>query len=57
MFFTENNLISQSQSGFEAGDSSNNQLLYVTHEITKLFDDSNEVRAVFLDISKTFNNV
>lgn len=57
MFFMENNLISQSQSGFEAGDSSNNQLLYVTHEITKSFDDSNEVRAVFLDISKTFNNV
>ena len=34
-----------------------NQLLAVTHEIYKSFDACLDVRAVFLDISKTFNKV
>ena len=32
-FFTENNLISQNQSGFKPGDFCTNQLLSITHQI------------------------
>ena len=56
-FFIENNLISKSQSGFRPGDSCINQLLYITHEIYQSFDDTFEVRAVFVDISKAFDKV
>ena len=56
-FFIENELISPNQSGFKPGDSCINQLLAITHEIYKSFDDGFEVRVVFLDISKTFDNV
>ena len=42
-FFTENNLISQNQSGFKPGDSCTNQLLSITHQIYKSFDDGHEV--------------
>ena len=54
-----NNLISDKQSGFKKGDSTVNQLLYVCHEIFLSFDANppNEVRAVFLDISKAFDKV
>ena len=34
-----------------------NQLLSITHEIYQSFDDSLEVRAVFLDTSKAFDKV
>ena len=56
-FFTENNLISPNQSGFKPGDSCINQLLSITHEINKSFDDVSEVRGIFLDISKAFDKV
>ena len=56
-FFTENNLISPNQSGFRPGDSCVNQLLAITHEINKSFDEGFEVRGVFLDISKAFDKV
>ena len=56
-FFTENNLISPNQSGFRPWDSCVNQLLAITHEIYKLFDEGFEVRVVFLDISKAFDKV
>ena len=56
-FFIENDLISPNQSGFKPGDSCINQLLAITHEIYKSFDDGFEVRGVFLDISKTFEKV
>ena len=56
-FFMENDLISQNQSGFKTGDSCVNQLLSITHDIYKAFDDGYEVRAVFLDISKAFDKV
>ena len=56
-FFIENDLISQNQSGFQPGDSCINQLLSITHEIYKSFDDGWEVRGVFLDISKAFDKV
>ena len=56
-FFIENGLISQDQSGFKPGDSCINQLLSITDEIYKSFDDGWEVRCVFLDISKAFDKV
>ena len=56
-FFLENKLITPHQSGFKPGDSCINQLLSITHEIYKSFDDGLEVRSVFLDISKAFDKV
>ena len=56
-FFIENGLISQNQSGFKPGDSCINQLLSITHEIYKSFDDDWEVRGVFVDMSKAFDKV
>ena len=43
MFFTENSLISQNQSGFKPGDSCTNQLLSIMNQIYKSFDDGHEV--------------
>ena len=56
-FFTENDLISSNQSGFTPGDFCVNQLVSVTHEIYKSFDEGHEVSGVFRDISKAFDNV
>ena len=56
-FFTENNLISKIRSGFRPNHSSINQLLSITQEIYQSFDDSLDVRAVFLDTSKAFDKV
>ena len=56
-FFIENNLVSKNQSGFRPGDSCIDQLLSITHGIYQSFNDSLEVRAVFLDISKAFDKV
>ena len=56
-FFTKNDLISHNQSGFKPGDSCINQLLSITHEIYKSFDDDHDIRSVLLDISKAFDKV
>ena len=56
-FFIENKLISSNQSGFKPGDSCVNQLVFITHEIYKSFDEGHEVRGIFLDISKAFDKV
>ena len=56
-FFTKNSLISQNQSGFKPGDSCNNQLLSITHQIYKSLNDGHEVPSVFLDMSKVFGKV
>ena len=50
-------LISANQSDFKPGDSCINQLLWITHNIYKSFDDGYEVRDVFLEISKAFDKV
>ena len=50
-------IILQIKSGFRPGDSCVNQLLVVTHEIYKSFDEGFEVRGVSLDISKAFDKV
>ena len=51
-FFAENNLISPNQSDFKPGDICINQLLSITHEIYKYFDDG-----IFLEISKAFQKI
>ena len=56
-FFTKSDLISHNQSGFKPGDSCINQLLSITHEIYKSFDNGPDDRGVFLDISKAFDKV
>ena len=56
-FFLDHKLISTNQSGFKPGDSCINQLLSITHEIYKSFDDGLEVSCVFLDISRAFDKV
>ena len=56
-FFIETELISPNQSAFKPGYSCINQLLAITQEIYKSFDDGFEVRGVFLDISKAFDKV
>ena len=56
-FFPENDLKSPKQSRFRPGDSCTNQLLSSTYEILSVFDDSHEVRGIFLDISKAFDRV
>ena len=56
-FLIEDNLIPSNQSDFKPEDSCINQLLSITHEIYKSFDDRIEVRGVFLDILKAFDKV
>ena len=56
-FFSENDLISPKYSGFRPCDSCTNQLLSIAHETLSAFDYGNEVRGVFLDISKGFDRV
>ena len=56
-FFVDKDLISSNQLGFKPRDSCINQLLPITHNIYKSFDDGYEVRGVFLDVSKAFDKV
>ena len=56
-FINSNNLLSPFQSGFRPGDSTINQLLSITTEIYEAFENHDEVRAIFLDISKAFDKV
>jgi len=56
-YIFNNKFIDDRQSGYRRGDSTVKQLLSITHEIYKAFDDSKELRAVFLDISKAFDKV
>ena len=43
------------QSGFQAGDSTVNQLLYLCNEMSNALDNNKELRIAFLDISKAFD--
>ena len=57
-YLSLNNLITKNQSGFVPGDSCTNQLLFLINEIHEAFENNSlEVRAVFLDISKAFDKV
>ena len=53
----DNNLISCNQSSLKPGNSCINQLIAMTHDIFKVFDDGLEVRGVFLVISKALDKV
>ena len=54
-----NKFISDKQSGYRRNDSTIKQLLSITHEIYNAFDKdpSQDLRAVFLDISRAFDRV
>ena len=56
-FLFENGLLSQHQSSFNPRNSGINQLLSVTHKINQSFDESFDVRRVFLDLFKAFDKV
>ena len=58
-YLDNNQLLSKNQSGFRKGDSCVSQLIAITHNIYKAFDEnpSLETRGVFLDISKAFDKV
>ena len=47
-YFLVNKLISKKQPGFQPGDSCINQLLSITREIIKFFDNGLELRSAFL---------
>ena len=49
------NLISKDQSCFRPGDSNINQLISITSSIFESFENFEETRALFLDISKAFD--
>ena len=51
-YFIEHDLISHNQSAFKRGFSCINQLLSITHELCKSFDEGYESRGVFLNILK-----
>ena len=56
-FLNNNNLISKFQSGFRPGDSCIYQLISITTNIYDSFENFDETRAIFLDISKAFDRV
>ena len=53
----ENDIITNSQSGFTRGDSAVNQLVSITNEFGKALDSGKEIRVIFCDISKAFDRV
>ena len=58
-YLHRNDFITKIQSGFRPGDFTTNQLLYILDEINQAFDSTKffEVRTVFLDISRAFDEV
>ena len=56
-YLTDNKLLTKNQSGFRPGDSCTNQLLSLVHEIHESCDRGFEVRSIYLDMSKAFDNV
>ena len=56
-FLKQHDLISEKQSGFIPGDSTTNQLLKNFHELAQALGTGDEIRAVFLDLSKAFDKV
>ena len=56
-FLVNNNLITKHQLGFRPGDSTINRLLSITTTIFESFEEYDETRAVFFDITKAFDKV
>ena len=55
--FTENNLLTDKQSGYRKNHSTQDQLLYLTDNLYKSLDDGHNFTAVYLDISKYFDTI
>lgn len=53
----ERNFLSPQQSGFRKNDSTVNQMIKLTHEISFNLNNRKETKAVYLDISKAFDKV
>ena len=53
----QHSIITGFQSGFQSGDSTVNQLVYLYNAFSKALDENKEVRVVFLDKSKAFDRV
>ena len=53
-YVIDHNFLSPYQSGFVAGDSTTNQLVFLYDEFCKGLDEGKEIRVVFCDISKAF---
>ncbi len=56
-YLITNNILTERQSGFIPGDSTANQLLYITNSINKSFDEGSDAIGIFMDISKAFDRV
>ena len=56
-YLVENKILYQFQSGFQAGDSTTNQLVEIYNTIVSNLDKGKDVRFVFCDISKAFDRV
>ena len=54
---TDNQLISDKQSGYRPGHSTQLQLLHLTHNMYSNLDKGNDFTAIYLDISKYFDRI
>ena len=55
--FTEHSLLSDKQSGYRQSHSTQQQLLYLTHNLYKSLDSGHDFTAIYLDISKYFDKI
>ena len=53
----ENSLLTEKQSGYRPGHSTQIQLLYLTHQLYSTLNKNQNLTAVFLDISKYFDKI
>ncbi|MEW8546207.1 MAG: reverse transcriptase family protein, partial [Candidatus Thiodiazotropha sp.] len=56
-YLKQNNVITTFQSGFQSGDSTVNQLVYLNNTFLNALDKGKEIRIVFCDVSKAFDRV
>ena len=54
---TNNNLLTEKQSGYRPGHSTQIQLLYLSHQLYSALNEGQNFTAVFLDISKYFDKI
>lgn len=54
---TEHSLLTDKQSGYRRKHSTEQQLLYLTHNLYKALDSGNDFTAIYLDISKYFDKI
>ena len=53
----ENNLLTEKQSGYRPGHSTQIQLLYLSHQLYSALNENKDFTAIFLDISKYFDKI